>query len=203
MEIDAFKQWLGTGSINIFGLPMSGKDTVGERLAKILGARFLSSGAIIRQVETELSQNMTGDGALIPTNQFYDIVLPYFERKELEGLPLVLSSVGRWNGEETKVISVAKHSGHPIKAAIFLELPETEAKVRRATAIATGERGARADDTTEDIFNTRLAEFRSKTIPVLRHYQKLGLLITVNGAQSREAVFTEVLQRLIAFSKSN
>ena len=27
-KITVIKQWLGTGSINVFGLPFSGKDTV-------------------------------------------------------------------------------------------------------------------------------------------------------------------------------
>ena len=53
-KILTIKQWLGTGSINIFGLPMSGKDTVGVKLAEFLGGKFLSSGlTIFRQRRTE------------------------------------------------------------------------------------------------------------------------------------------------------
>ena len=47
-KISKIKEWLGRGSINIFGLPMSGKDTQGVKLAETLGAKFLSSGMIIR-----------------------------------------------------------------------------------------------------------------------------------------------------------
>ena len=50
-KIETIKAWLGTGSINIFGLPMSGKDTQGIKLAETLGAKFLSSGMIIRAME--------------------------------------------------------------------------------------------------------------------------------------------------------
>ena len=49
-KIETIKEWLGTGSINIFGLPMSGKDTQGIKLAEALGAKFLSSGLIIRAI---------------------------------------------------------------------------------------------------------------------------------------------------------
>ena len=42
-KLEKIKSWLGTGSLNIFGLPMSGKDTVGMRLAEDLQAKFLSS----------------------------------------------------------------------------------------------------------------------------------------------------------------
>jgi cytidylate kinase len=52
-KIEIIKNWLGTGSINVFGLPFSGKDTVGIRLAELLGAKFLSSGLILRAAEKE------------------------------------------------------------------------------------------------------------------------------------------------------
>ena len=52
-NIETIRQWLGTGSINVFGLPFSGKDTVGIRLAETIGARFLSSGLILRAAEKQ------------------------------------------------------------------------------------------------------------------------------------------------------
>ena len=78
-KIAAIKNWLGTGSINLFGMPMSGKDTVGIRLAEDLGAKFLSSGLLIRAVEKSENRDLTASGKLIPTEEFYDIVLPYFQ----------------------------------------------------------------------------------------------------------------------------
>ena len=75
-KISAIKKWLGTGSINIFGLPMSGKDTQGLKLAEALDAKFLSSGLIIRAKEKETEKGYSEHGALIPTNVFYEWVLP-------------------------------------------------------------------------------------------------------------------------------
>ena len=114
-KIATIKDWLGTGSINIFGLPMSGKDTVGIRLAETLGARFLSSGIIIRAMEQSQNKHYTDGGDLAPTDVFYQWVLPYFNREDLEDSALVLSSVGRWSGEEDAVIDSADAGGHPIK----------------------------------------------------------------------------------------
>ena len=51
-KLAMIKSWLGTGSLNVFGLPMSGKDTVGERLAKDLDAKFLSSGIKQSKIRT-------------------------------------------------------------------------------------------------------------------------------------------------------
>ena len=105
-KLSAIKEWLDTGSINIFGLPMSGKDTQGIKLAESLGAKFLSSGMIIRAMEKQTANNYSASGSLIPTNVFYEWVLPYFERRDLFKYPLILSSIGRWPRNQ---------SCHPIK----------------------------------------------------------------------------------------
>ncbi|MDO5451772.1 MAG: nucleoside monophosphate kinase [Candidatus Saccharibacteria bacterium] len=197
-KLTTIKQWLGTGSINIFGLPMSGKDTQGIRLAEALGAKFLSSGIIIRDMETKTRKSYTKHGDLAPTDIFYKWVLPYFERPDLFEYPLVLSSIGRWHGEEEQVISVAAGAGHEIKAAIILNISEADVERRFQESKVLNDRGTREDDKDLTIFKTRLQEFHQKTLPVLQHYKDLGLLIEVNGDQSREAVFNELVAKLYA-----
>lgn len=195
-KIEVIKNWVGTGSINVFGLPMSGKDTQGIKLAKVLGAKFLSSGVIIRAMEKETRRKLTDKGALIPTDVFYEWVLPYFGREDLAEYPLILSSIGRWYGEEDKVMSVAAESGHEIKAAIVLNISEVEVEKRFEAAEILGDRGEREDDKDREIFKTRLGEFREKTLPVLKHYNELGLLVEVNGHQTRELVFEDIIEKL-------
>lgn len=201
-KIEIIKKWLGTGSINIFGLPMSGKDTQGIKLAEALDAKFLSSGMIIRAMESETKQHYSEHGALIPTNIFYEWVLPYFERRDLFDYPLVLSSIGRWSGEEKQVISVASGTGHSIKAVIILNISEADVEKRFEAAKTLSDRGDRKDDKDLETFRTRLKEFREKTIPVLQHYKTLDLLIEVNGDQSREAVFDEIVDKLYQKAQS-
>ena len=168
-KIQQIKAWLGIGSINIFGLPMSGKDTVGVQLAEKLGAKFLSSGMIVRAMEQATGQNITSNGKLMPSNVFYDWVLPYFEREELWKYPLVLSSIGRWSGEENEVMAVAKSSGHTIRAAVVLQLSDQDVVERWEAAKILGDRGLRPDDADPDIFQTRIREYHEKTLPVLKH----------------------------------
>lgn len=200
-KLAKIKAWLGTGSLNVFGLPMSGKDTVGERLAKDLGAKFLSSGIIIRAFEAEQNQNMTGSGQLIPTNTFYDIILPYFSREEMKNDSLILSSVGRWAGEEDKIMEAAKNGGHEIKAVVLLDLTETDVKNRFEAAKELNDRGERADDASLEIFETRIREFNEKTVPVLNHYDELKLLIRVPADGSRDEVYLSVIDKLVEFIK--
>lgn len=201
-KINSIKSWLGTGSINLFGLPMSGKDTQGIRLAETLGAKFLSSGLIIRAKEAETHKNLTKSGALIPTNIFYDWVLPYFDRDDLRDFPLVLSSIGRWSGEETIVMNTASATGHEIKVAVLLNVSEEDVRARFEAAKILNDRGDRSDDRDEKTFNTRLEEFREKTMPVINHYHDLGLLLTINGDKTRDEVFAELIEKLYALSVS-
>lgn len=200
-KLARIKSWLGTGSLNVFGLPMSGKDTVGERLAKDLDAKFLSSGIIIRAFEAEQNQNMTGSGQLIPTNIFYDIILPYFSREEMKNDSLILSSVGRWAGEEDKIMEAAKNGGHEIKAVVLLDLTEADVKNRFEAAKELNDRGGRADDASIEIFETRIREFNEKTVPVLNHYDELRLLIRVPADGSRDEVYSSVIDKLVEFIK--
>jgi len=207
-KIDAIKKWLGEGSINIFGLPMSGKDTVGVRLAELLGAKFLSSGIIIRAMEEETNNHMTDSGNLIPSDMFYDWVLPYFGRDDLAGTPLVLSSVGRWSGEEDSVMASAEKAYHPIKAVVLLNVSEADVMERWEKALELGHRempglvSQRADDKKKEVFEKRIQEFREKTLPVLRHYKELGLLVPVHADGDRETVFENVIDELYQFARS-
>lgn len=202
-QISIIKQWLGTGSINIFGLPMSGKDTQGERLATMLGAKLLSSGIIIRAKEAETHQNLTNSGNLIPTDVFYEWILPYFSRADLATSPLILSSVGRWSGEENAILDTAKASGHELKAVILLNISEADVEGRWQAAKTLNDRGDRKDDKDLATFRNRLQEFRTKTLPVLQHYKELGLLVEINGDQPRDAVTAEIVAKLFAIASKS
>ena len=197
-NISTIKDWLGTGSINIFGLPFSGKDTVGIRLAEDLGAKFLSSGLILRHIAEEdqdLAKEMK-QGLLADTNKFLDSILPYLSRQDLQSYPLVLSSVGRWEGEEYQVIEAAEDAGHPIKAVILLNISEAEAKKRWQTAKTLMDRGEREDDKESSAFDKRIDEFIQKTMPVIETYQKRGVLVSVPATADREAVYQKVIEEL-------
>lgn len=197
-NISAIKNWLGTGSINIFGLPFSGKDTVGIRLAEDLGAKFLSSGLILRHAaeqDADLAKEMK-NGLLANTDKFMNTILPYLKMPALQGVPLVLSSVGRWEGEEYAVIESADAADHPIKAVILLNISEAEAKKRWGVAKTLADRGEREDDKEASVLDQRINEFIEKTMPVIETYQKRGLLVSVPATADREAVYKKVIEEL-------
>ena len=202
-KLSFIKAWLGTGSINIFGLPMSGKDSVGIRFAEAIDARFLSSGMIIRAMEKESGNNITATGALIPQNLFYDVVLPYFAREDIAAYPLILSSVGRWSGEEDEVMKSALASGHEIKLAVLLQASESDVKERWESNILMHDRGDRADDMDEKVFLRRIDEFKKKTMPVIKHYGSLGILTEVAADATRDEVFINFVDAVYDFAVSH
>ena len=46
-QTQKINHWLGSGSINIFGLPFSGKDTQASIISKIFNSVMISSGDIL------------------------------------------------------------------------------------------------------------------------------------------------------------
>jgi len=195
-QLNKIKTWLGTGSINIFGLPFSGKDTHGGVLAELFGAVLLSSGRILRgsDIPDELRRSLDA-GMLFPTDEFRQIVTPYLMHEEFAGRPLILSSVGRWHGEEQGILQATEAANHPTKAAIYLQLNEEIVHQRRARSQEIGDREERADDA-EHLLDTRIEEFNTKTLPVIDEYRKLGLLIEVNSEAERHEVLENILARL-------
>ena len=103
--LSTIKAWLGTGSINIFGLPFAGKDTHGAILSQLFDAPLLGGGDILRNsvIPPELKKGLDA-GILFPTEEYLRIVTPYLSKPEFQSRPLILSSVGRWIGEEQGVI---------------------------------------------------------------------------------------------------
>ncbi len=195
-HLQTIKQWLGNGSINIFGLPFSGKDTHGRELAKLFDAPLLSSGEILRGdgVPAHVKEAIDG-GNLAPTDQFHAIVIPYLSKDEFAGKPLILSSVGRWEGEEQGVIEGAEKSGHPIKAVVYLNLSEEMVHNRYVASLEIGDRGDRADDA-EHLLDNRINEFNTKTRPVINSYRQMDLLIEVNSDATKSEVLESILARL-------
>lgn len=200
-KVQIVKDWLGSGSINLFGRPFSGKDTQASRLAQILGAEIIGGGDIIRNNPSarEISDYVSS-GRLAPQEAYLNLVLPYLSKPEYRGSPLVLSSLGRWSGEEQPILQATKESGHPIMAVVCLDIPEEEVMKRWELAKKIADRGNRNDDNPTSIM-TRLQEYKDKTIPVLDNYNQAGLLITVDGTKSAENVATTILNSLLALAK--
>ena len=197
-QTQKIKSWLASGSINIFGLPFAGKDTQGQILADMFGAVMISSGDILRHAkDNQRLQELLAAGEIIPSDLFEEIVLPYLANPELNDKPLILSEVGRMEGEQQVIMRATTNSGHPLKAAVLLQLSEEEVFNRFDMSKKEHDRGERADDRRE-VLQNRLDKFREKVLPVINWYREQELLIEVDGSLSREDVTAEIIKDLLA-----
>ncbi len=195
-KIDAIKKWLGSGSINIFGRPFAGKDAQGLRLVKLFGGTLVGGGEILRNSSMpEHIKNYMRTGKLIPSDDYVNIVLPYLSQQKLADKPLLLSSVGRWHGEEDGVIKAVDKSNHPLKAVIYLNISNDESRKRWLAREINNDRSNRHDDT-EEILNIRFNEFAEKTMPVINYYRDLSLLIEVDGKGQRDEITQNIIDAL-------
>ncbi len=195
-ETQKIAKWLGAGSINVFGLPFAGKDTQGRKIADMFGGELVAGGDILRHYhdQTKLKE-LLSTGDLIPTDIYLEILLPYLSRADFENKPLILSSVGRMEGEEPVIMKATTDSSHPMRAVILLQLSEDDVWQRFEEAKILDDRGERNDDD-KVVLETRLKEFREKTEPVLDYYRNEGLLIEIDGTLPREEVTEEILKAL-------
>jgi adenylate kinase len=190
-KIKKVKKWLGSGSINIFGIQFSGKDTQGRLLANTLDCPLIGGGDILRSSEIpDRAKEALKLGKYIDSQDYLNIMLPYFNRTELVNRPLILSSVGRWIGEEVSVIEALQSSGHQIKAVVYLKLDEDESYKR----LDKSDRG-RDDDHHENL-RSRINEFKSKTLPVVEAYKKYCPVLEIDGSPAPEKVFSNLINSL-------
>ena len=196
------KNWLGTGAINIFGIQYSGKDTVGKKLAEVLGAEFFASGDVVRASSAKLNNKDYNDrGLLTETHEYQKLAEDFLAKYLPPNKAIILGSFGRWIGEETGVMQAAEQGGHAIRAALNLVIPEDEVWRRWRASFVLNDRGERVDENNQTKVAQRLAEFKNKTLPVIAKYGEMDLLIEINGHQSRDEVFAEVVAKLAEFAK--
>jgi adenylate kinase len=201
-KIKSIKRWLGTGSLNIFGLPFAGKDTHGRELAKLFDAPLIGGGEIIRSDLTpQHMKDHIAKGMLTPTDEYLQLMLPYLAQERLQGRPLILNSVGRWFGEHLPVEKAARETGHDIKAVLYIDIDAEEVRRRWEKSLHLQDRGQRHDDA-EHILDTRIHEFEKKTKPVIDYYRQQNLVVEVSGKADRNIVTDKIINMLYRKSLS-
>lgn len=195
-RVKIISEWLGSGSINIFGVPFAGKDTQSKLLADLIGAEVVGSGDILRSHANQHKiKELMSTGELFPTDFYLGIILPFLSKPEFDNKPLVLSSVGRWSGEESVVMRAAEEAGHPIRAVVVINLEDTQVHKRFEHSQHKNDRGQRHDDALH-LIEVRLREFKHKTLPVIEAYRDLELLVEVDGNQPPDKVTNEIINSL-------
>jgi len=173
------------------GPPGAGKGTQAQRLASEADLLHLSTGDLLRAevlAGTELGQQaeaIMARGELVSDELVLAIV-----RHRLEGHSQgwLLDGFPRNLGQATALDALLLQLNQAIELVILMALPD-ETLVQRMLS-----RG-RADDT-EAVIRNRLEIYRQQTAPLIDHYQRLGLLISVDAAGTVDDVAAEIRRQL-------
>lgn len=204
--------------IILLGAPGSGKGTVAEKLEKDFNLKHLSAGELLREEvkkETTIGKDIKKiieKGNLVPDQFVVELIKLEVKGKDgyiLDGFPRSIKQAEAIEEQE-------------IDAAIYLEVPE-EVIVERLSGrrvCETGEHGyhikylppkkegicdhdgtklVRRKDDDPEIIKERFSVYHKTTEPLVSHYKDKGILKTVDGSLSPEAVYEavkEVIQKI-------
>lgn len=177
----------------LIGIQGAGKSTQGNLLSKELDIPYLSSGHVFREMAKEKTQlgrylkETLNAGILIPDDMTIKIINEYLSKPEykkgyiLDGFP------------RTAVQADQFQNG--VDAVIFLDVSDREALWR-----ISGRVSDREDETLQAI-RKRIESFHTFTEPVIEYYDQKGKLIKIDGEQTVDEIFKEILAKLEKLEK--
>ncbi len=208
--------------IVLFGIQGSGKGTVGKTIAGQFGFKIFETGSALRnlaQENSELGQKVKSiieAGHLVPNEVVIDIIRD-FMNKLVPGEKALFDGIPR-KMEQAESFDQIMKENHRDFRGIFIEIPDEVAVKRLLTrricklcksvypaayekptcTKCNGELVTRSDDNPESIKN-RLQAYFDETMPVIKHYEKLGKMMKVNGDQSMENVAYDIANLIKQF----
>lgn len=171
----------------VFGRQGAGKGTQCARLSEHYGAPHISTGDMLREAVAEgtdfglKAKEYMDNGQLLPDDIMLGIIEDRLNKADAVEHGFLLDGFPRTAGQAQALAELTT-----IDRAINIEVPE-ELVLERMMA------RKRADDTPEAIA-TRLEAYRTQTVPTVEHFERLGLLTTIDGVGEMD----EVTERLIS-----
>lgn len=211
-------------NIIIFGPQGSGKGTQAELLAEKYNLAHIETGQIFREIGREDSElgkkikEFNDHKEMIPDEITVQVLKKYLE-KVLPETGVILDSAPRTLGQIVPVEKMLQEMNRAIDKAIYINLPydESVARITKRYACTVcyrhfvlgkhisdaedpcptcgGPVMQRGDDTPDGVAK-RLKTFYDVTVPVIEKYREKGLLIEVDGNQSVEKVFEDIVRQL-------
>ena len=208
----------------IFGPQGSGKGTQADLLAEKFNLLHIETGQIFRDIAREDSplglkiKELNDRKEMIPDEITVDVIKNYIERAAVDQ-GVILDSAPRTVGQIEPVEKMMDLEDRHIDKAIYITLPyeESVARITKRYACTVcyrhfvlgkhirfvndacptcgGPIMQRGDDTPDGIAK-RLKTFYEVTVPVIEKYREKGILVEVDGNQSVEKVFEDIIVRL-------
>ncbi|MBU4310906.1 adenylate kinase [bacterium] len=202
--------------IILLGPPGAGKGTQSRTITKKLGIPHISTGDILRQASSQKTplglkaKNYMDRGHLVPDDLMINLIKERIKREDckkgflLDGFPRTIP--------QAEALEKISHIDKVIKLRI-----ESEVAVERLSGRRTckdcgamyhviyispkregicdkcgGELIIREDDRKEAILE-RLEVYREETRPLIKYYEKKGLLVIIDGGRAKQEVTGDLL----------
>jgi adenylate kinase len=173
----------------LVGPPGAGKGTQASRLAADLGAPYIASGALLRNVAA--AGSVTGKeiaayldrGDLVPDDLVFAAVREAFTDRGtdrgyvIDGFP---RTVGQ--ARDAQALLQPEH-------VIYLAVPDDVVRAR----IAGRDDPSRTDDRSHAVVDRRLREFHDEIGPLLDFYRELGVLRTIDANRPADRVHDAIV----------
>ena len=204
-------------NIVLMGCPGAGKGTQSAKLQDAFHLKHISTGDVLRAeiaAGTALGQEIAGiinKGNLVP-NELMISMLENIVKSTDKGI--IFDGFPRTVAQAEALDAMMKRLNREITEVIMIDLPESEV-VSRITSrrqcrkcgeilhiapgssanqcpVCGGELYTRADDTAERVKH-RLEVYHTETLPVKNFYQNSGKYVEINGNQTPEQVFEDIV----------
>ena len=159
------------------------------------------------------TEEISKQGGLVSDEIIVQLIEDWLNLHGKEGF--VFDGFPRTITQAQRLDEILKRRETPLDLAIWLEVSEETVRDRIASRLQCRRCGfttsltsasfaqrsicpycdgplVRRDDDDASVLQTRLAEFKAKTEPLLSYYEKDGALHRIDGNRDREAVFTDV-----------
>jgi adenylate kinase len=179
----------------LLGPPGAGKGTQAARLVEKYGLLHLSTGEMLRAAgqagtPTGLAAKQIMDrGDLVPDSIVVKIIEDRIGQKDA-AKGFVLDGFPRTVAQAESLDAMLREKGLKLDAVVELEVDAgklVDRIVKRAEEAKRAGLPVRRDDDPA-VFETRLGAYRTQTAPVSAYYRRTGMLKTVNGMDSIDAV---------------
>ncbi len=205
--------------IVLLGAPGSGKGTQAEMMTRHFAIAVTSPGTILRR-ERELgtplgleADEVSKRGGLVPDDTIVHLIEGWLNLHGKEGF--VFDGFPRTVNQAERLNELLEKMGTSLDLAIWLEISEETVRDRISSRLQCSRCGfttsltsarfadrpicpycegplIRRVDDDASVLQTRLAEFKSKTEPLLSFYEKDEALHRIDGNRDRDAVFADI-----------
>ena len=185
----------------LFGKPGSGKGTQASFLKNKYGLVHISTGDVFRKnikTETELglkAKLFAERGELVPDQ----ITVSMLENEIKQNLPclcFIFDGFPRTIYQANEMNKILTKYVLDLTSTIALDVDDNLLKER---LLKRGKISGRADDQSADKILTRLNEYRKKTQPLIKYYEKMNKFYSVSGVGDIDEISSRLVDLIQKF----